>query len=109
MSVIYSSDSKVVMPMYPKTMTGTKSQSDAAKACSEVDEGQYRLPNIEELMSIYYNSNLFGGNSTLFGSSAWVWSSTSVDSTTAYTMGNSRGIKYPLSKTSRYGFVCVER
>ncbi len=107
LTVFYSSDPAVVMPMYPRAVSGTKSQADASNACRELDGGQYRLPNIEEAVAVYYNRLIY--STQAFGSNGYVWSGTSVDSSNAYVMGFSYGNKYSRPKSSTNGVFCVER
>ena len=107
LTVFYSSDPAVVMPMYPRAVSGTKSQADAAKACRELDGGQYRLPNIEEAVAVYYNRLIY--STQAFGDNGYIWSGTSIDSNNAYVIGFSYGNKYSRPKSSTNGIFCVER
>lgn len=108
MSVLYSSDSTVVMPMYPKKATSTtKTLADSSTACRELDEGQYRLPNVEEAIAMYYNRLIYGDN--IWASGEYIWTSTMVDSSKAYYVGYNHGIKYPGAVGGRHTVVCVER
>ncbi|MCM1010608.1 MAG: type II secretion system GspH family protein [Fusobacterium sp.] len=107
MTVFYSSDPAVVMPMYPRAVSGSKNQTNAARACRELDNGQYRLPNIEEAIAVYYNRLIY--SSQAFGSNGYVWSGTAVDANNAYVMGYSYGNKYARPKTSSNGVFCVQR
>jgi len=102
MSVLYPSDSNVVMPIPTHILSGTYEQSAAAKECSLKDPDN-RLPNIEELASMYYNGNL------LDWSVGGYWSSTVVDSTNAWTFGFNHGRKYSHAKTDSYAAQCVKR
>ena len=107
LTVFYSSDPSVVMPLSPRAVSGTKTQTAAAKACRELDGGQYRLPNIEEAAAIYYNRLIY--STQAFGSNGYTWSGTSVDANNAYVMGFSYGNKYSRPKNSSNGVFCVER
>ena len=107
LTVFYSADPTVVMPMYPRAVSGTKTQTEASSACRELDGGQYRLPNIEEAIAVYYNRLIY--STQAFGSNAYVWSGTTVDSSNGYVMGFSHGNKYPRPKSSKLGVFCVER
>lgn len=111
MSILYSSDPAVVMPMYPrKGISGQKKFDEAKGACKALDEGQYRLPNVEELLAIFYNRKIYGEN--IWATGEYVWSSTLIDSTHAYSIGFNHGNKYitttGTSGASRY-VVCVQR
>lgn len=59
MSVLYPTDSVVVapVPMATNAAPGYTSQPDAVKLCREQGDDT-RLPNKEELMSMFYNKNL---------------------------------------------------
>ncbi|MCM1010598.1 MAG: hypothetical protein NC390_06960 [Fusobacterium sp.] len=105
MSVLYSSDPVVVLPYAPRKLTTAQTHSNAAKECSKLDD-DYRLPNIEELISMYYNANLFNwaGDTGLY-----TWSSSVVDSSNAWAFGNSYGIKYSLPKNTARTVQCIKR
>ena len=106
MTVLYPMDSNVVMPLYPKNLSGTYSQVEAARECSNYDT-EYRLPNIDELLSIYYNRVLVGEE--LFGSAQYTWSATKIDSSNSWAFGNSYGMKYSLDKEDALAALCVKR
>ena len=77
LTAFYSSDSQVVAPIPAvRDITGAMPLHTASAKCRELDEGM-RLPNLEELMSIFYNKRLvaFAANNTHY------WSATSVSST----------------------------
>ncbi len=105
LTVNYPIDSNVVMPLYPKGLASA-TQTDAAKACSDSDS-EYRLPNIDELLSIYFNRAFVGG--AIFGNREYAWSATVIDSSHAWTFGNSLGMKYSLERDTRQGVICVKR
>lgn len=68
-SALYSTDTKVVAPMpLPKDLTGYFKQLDSAAACTKYDNTS-RLPNIDELTSMFYNKALL--NATV----VWYWAS----------------------------------
>ncbi|MCM1009574.1 MAG: hypothetical protein NC390_01680 [Fusobacterium sp.] len=102
-SAIYSSDTNVVIPQPIRMLDATYSQSQASKECSKLDT-EYRLPNIEEMLSMFYSKNLFDWN-TVFGS----WSSTSENSTNAWIFGPTGGMKYSVPKNDTYHVQCVKR
>ncbi len=102
MSVIYSSDSAVVMPLQSKVMKQSKTYADGSKLCKDYD-AEYRMPNIEELLSLYYNRHLVDWNG------GFTWSATNIDKDTAWVFGQFAGMKYPLSKDQSYEIICVKR
>ncbi len=107
MSVMYSSDSKVVMPLSPRAVTGRMSQELAANACRNLDDGQYRLPNLEEVLAVYYNRLIYSNSA--FGSNNIVWTSSSIDANTSYTFGYDWGRKFAYSKGNSLGVFCLKR
>lgn len=107
-TVMYSSDSKVVMPMYPRVGTSSnKKHIEAAQICNHLEEGEYRLPNIEEVFSIYTNRLIFGNE--VWGPGQYVWAAVPIDSNTAYKVGYNNGIKYPVSRNNPNRVLCVKR
>ncbi len=101
LSAIYPSDTSVVLPQAGKLLSSQYKHSEASKACANLDS-EYRLPNIEEAISLYYNGNLTGaqGNS---------WTSSVVDSGHAWYMGYSIGLKYSLARDTNHPVFCVRR
>ena len=60
LSVLYPTDSVVVAPLpYINNSTNAVTRENLSKACSITDEG-YRLPNKEELVSMFINKYLIG-------------------------------------------------
>ncbi|MCM1009532.1 MAG: DUF1566 domain-containing protein [Fusobacterium sp.] len=102
MSIIYSSDSVVVMPLQPKIMNQSKKYAEASKLCKDNDS-ESRMPNIEELLSMYYNRQLFDWDG------GFTWSSTNIDKDTAWVFGYYGGIKYPTAKDKSRYVICVKR
>ena len=100
-SAVYPSDTMVVMPQPAKKLDSGYKQNEAAKACSSLDP-EYRLPNIEELLAIYYNQSLIGEE---FSS----WSSTVIDADTAWFFGFFNGMKYPIDRELGRSVFCVKR
>lgn len=105
MLVAYSTDSKVVMPMDPKALSGKKEQAEAAKACGGIENNEYRLPNIEEVLALYYNREILGDK----WPEGQIWSGTSIDSSDAWSMMKWGGIKYKTGKGAKLGITCVKR
>ncbi|MCM1010289.1 MAG: prepilin-type N-terminal cleavage/methylation domain-containing protein [Fusobacterium sp.] len=105
-SVLYPTDSNVVMPVTTQVLNSSYDHQTAAKECSKLDSDN-RLPNIEELLGIYYNGNLFGwGDDVATGK---FWSATVTDSSNAYAFGYNMGIKYERPKTESNRVQCVKR
>lgn len=105
MSAIYSSDSQVVMPVPNVNEAGTAKHADAGKACRNQDS-EYRLPNVEELITIYYNKNIFEWDAinTIY------WSSNLISSDKAYVVGVYNGVKAEWDRNSSSVHVwCVKR
>lgn len=107
MTVLYPTDSVVVAP-YPHMQNAKEgvSQQEALKACPEQDP-EYRIPNLEELASIYVNRNLFG----LPDGDVFLWSSTlsPTDTSKAYNL-NRTGTVFPEPRSwTRNAVRCVKR
>ena len=101
MSALYPTDTAVVLPVLKKKFAGTHKHYGAAALCAEA-ESSYRLPNLEEAMALYFNSNISG-------ELANIWTSSVVDSTHAWMFGASHGTKYLVSRGSTWSVHCVER
>ena len=106
-TALYPSDVKVVAPYpAPRKLENTYKQPDAVKACTAYDS-EYRLPNIDELASMYINKNLLIDSST---SSLTVWSSTNISSTEVWGMSIIGGLTDDYEKESHsYYAWCVKR
>ena len=104
-SVAYPSDSVVVMPFPTRILDQEYSQPDAAKACRELDS-ENRLPNIEELMSMYYNKKLIDWSAD---GSMGFWSATVEDKDNAWEFGAGYGLKYLYPKETMHNVQCVKR
>ncbi|MCM1009299.1 MAG: hypothetical protein NC390_00285 [Fusobacterium sp.] len=102
MSVLYPTDSSVVMPVPTHILNGVYGHSDGARECANRDSDN-RLPNIEELTSMYYNRTLLDWSGGAF------WSSNVVDSDTAWAFGFAIGLKYPRTKDTEEQIQCVKR
>ena len=103
MSALYATDSNVVAP-YPHigdTLAGVN-QIDGGKACNNLDN-EYRLPNRDELASIFYNKNLIGISSSGY------WSSSVADIEKAWRLSMDAGYIIPRDKTENYNIRCVKR
>ena len=107
MTVLYPTDSVVVAP-YPHMQNAKDgvSQQEALKACPEQDP-EYRIPNLEELASIYVNRNLFG----LPDGDVFLWSSTlsPTDTSKAYNLNRTGSILPEPRSWTRDAVRCVKR
>ena len=102
-SALYASDSNVVAP-YPKvgdTLTGV-TQTTGGAACNNLDN-EYRLPNKDELASIFYNKRLIGISSSGY------WSSSVVSAEKAWRQSMDAGYVVPRAKSEPYNVRCVKR
>ncbi|MCM1009443.1 MAG: prepilin-type N-terminal cleavage/methylation domain-containing protein [Fusobacterium sp.] len=106
MSVIYPTDSNVVMPIMGHELNTSYTQQNAAKECANQDSDS-RLPNVNELLGMYYNGDLIGWG--VDGATGKYWSSTVTDSTHAYAFGYGTGRKYEMPKDTRHKVQCVKR
>ncbi len=59
-TVLYPNDSVVVAPMPLNKSAGTKPQAEASSLCKAQD-AESRIPNIEELISVFCNRSLISG------------------------------------------------
>ena len=107
MTVLYPTDSVVVAP-YPHMQNAKEgvSQQEALKACPEQDP-EYRIPNLEELASIYVNRNLFG----LPDGDVFLWSSTlsPTDTSKAYNLNRTGAVLPEPRSWTRNAVRCVKR
>ena len=103
-SAIYSTDSKVVMPVPTKRLSQTYEQTEAGGACADADS-ESRLPNIEELLALYYNATLLDS----WLNSGYRWSSSVNDSQNAWAFGDTMGIKYSRPRDSKFSVQCIKR
>ena len=110
-TVLYPSDSIVVAP-YPHMQNAKEgvTQQEALKACPEQDP-EYRIPNLEELASIFVNSNLFGISSDGGHSNIYLWSSTLYpdDPSKAYRLNKTGSIGAENRSMTSTSVRCVKR
>lgn len=85
-TVFYPTDSSVVAP-YPYTrdsetapQVDSGSGNTASKVCSNLDGGEWRLPNIDEAAALFVNRNLIGGFSS--GGHYWTTGVSVINGTT---------------------------
>ncbi len=105
MTVLYPSDSLVVAPMlYPRNAGVEVDFNEAPKACTALD-AEYRVPNIGEVISMFYNSKLLNIASLHY------WSSSRYDSTKAWNMSGTTGRIFlePIDETEAKRVKCVKR
>ena len=107
-SALYPTDTAVVAPMpSTKNLTGNASQVNGGKVCKNLGE-DYRMPNREELTSMFFNRLLLGSIGGFF------WSSTlgtnSSGTTTAYLFSFQVGYHSLLhSKENSQQIWCIKR
>jgi len=79
MTAMYPSDIHIVAPMPAiNPLQSTYTLSEASRECSNL-ASEYRLPNADEIISLFVNKELLKGNGVSF--SAQYWSSTKIKST----------------------------
>ena len=104
MSVLYPSDSSVVMPYPNINDAGSgKTHQEALQLCKQQDE-EYRLPTRDELTSIFVNKNILG-----LPMESWYWSSSVKSATTAWDQSMVTGRRRPSPKTEKIRVKCVKR
>ncbi|MCM1010826.1 MAG: type II secretion system GspH family protein, partial [Fusobacterium sp.] len=104
-TALYPSDTSVVAPVPYNKVFHSVTQFDASKQCNELDSGA-RLPNLQELASLFYNQNLFGG----FNLDTDFWTSTLGEKTSsAKAFHMTSGRIYNLQRIQPYAVMCVKR
>ena len=106
-TAIYPVDSAVVSPMPRMKSQGVMEHKFAAKSCTDLND-DYRLPNIEELISIYYNNTVFGIGRAGGGQGTY-WSSNQASSTFALAMTDESGRKVRKDRNTKNNVRCVKR
>jgi len=105
-SVLYPSDPVIVAPVpLVQTVSGTKEQTEAGKACREMDPDS-RVPNIDELSAMFYNRDLL--DIALYN----YWSSTVISSGengTAWNIALDTGTTCPDLRSHKRFIRCVKR
>lgn len=84
MTALYSSDTSIVMPQPHLNDAGSSNQYDASKLCTTQDS-EYRLPNRDEMGSIFVNKRLVDMTTGRY------WTSTVVSKEYAYIVGIASG------------------
>ncbi len=101
-TALYNNDTNIVAPMPLATNAGTMKQALASAACTAQDS-ESRLPNIDELTSMYYNKNLVGISSGDF------WSGSVVSASLAWDQDFYAGPRDPDTRFHSYSVRCVWR
>lgn len=105
-TVFNATDSIVVAPIPSNTQNATHSDwYNAGKACKEQDP-ESRLPNIEELSSLYLNKKFIG---MFDGSVSYYWSSSVYNTEKAWRIGAQLGGRYTLDKDKGAYVRCIKR
>ncbi len=107
MTALFSSDSIVVAPVPLVTNVGSAKYQDAGVLCRNQDSDS-RVPNREELMSIFYNSTLFDmvGDNNAYDN---IWSSSNDSVENAWTVNFNLARTYKLQKTYSVSVRCIKR
>ena len=107
MSVLYPTDSAVVAPNVPvQRASSTATQQDALSVCTEQNP-EFRIPNLDELASMFVNQRLINGE-MVTGSTNY-WSATLYDSTRAWTQGFASGGRLVHQRSLATRVHCVKR
>lgn len=101
-TVVYPTDSNVVMPLLARKLDHQFAQTTSGRQCANLDADN-RLPNIYELLSMYYNRSLIDWTGGSF------WSATVLDSQNAWSFGFGYGMKYSYPKDTALDVQCVKR
>ena len=101
-TILYSTDSSVVMPLPHLYDAGRASQPDASALCTQQDK-EYRLPNRDELAALFANKNLLNISTGRY------WSSSVIDKNSAYIIGIEAGDRTHGIRTETRPIRCVKR
>ncbi|MCM1009524.1 MAG: prepilin-type N-terminal cleavage/methylation domain-containing protein [Fusobacterium sp.] len=103
-SAMYPTDTVVVAPV-PVIRNAEEliEHRNAPAYCTKYDSDT-RMPNIEELIVLFINQDLFD-----FHSAAGVWSSTLASANTAYAVGLGSGRKIRYSRGDKLNVRCIKR
>jgi len=102
-TALYPSDPVIVAPVpLAQNVSGTKKQTEAGIACTDLDS-ESRLPNRDELSAMFYNRDLIGIASGSF------WSGSVISSTTAWHQSFHAGGRYPFTRSNDLNVRCVRR
>ena len=101
-TILYSTDSSVVMPMPHLYDAGNSTQPEASALCTKQDK-EYRLPNRDELAALFANKNLLNISTGRY------WSSSVIDKNSAYIIGIEAGDRTHGIRTETRPIRCVKR
>ncbi len=105
MSAFQPSDSFLVAPMPIRKISGGYTLSNAIKTCTQTDS-ESRLPNWDEMASMYYNRDLLDVDTL---DSTYYWTST-MSAGKRWFMHMGTGIRYPgESSTASHAIMCIKR
>ncbi len=105
-TALYPTAPSVVAPYALSTDAGTPiKQTEASQACTTHDP-ESRLPNRDELTSMFYNMKLLGITSGHFWSGSVI---SSGESGTAWRQAFNTGHRYPTTRSSSQAVRCVKR
>ncbi len=104
-TALYSIDSNIVAPMPLTTNAGTMKQTLASAACTAQDS-ESRLPNRDELSSMFYNKELLGITDNVFWSGSVI---SAGESGLAWRMTFNSGHRYPMTRSNSDYVRCVKR
>ncbi len=107
-TVFYPSDSVVVSPLLVYNNAGRSAQPSASSLCTAQDS-ETRLPNREELASIFVNKNLWGFAKSDVNGDPYFWSSELYSTTLGYAVNLFAGAVWPYSRDERFQVRCVRR
>ena len=108
MTLMYPSDPKISAP-YPyvrSSNTTYTNSSDAIKECT-ANDSEYRIPNMEEMYSLFVNKNLIGLSSGVFWTSTLVSNNTAVRFLAVY--ANGQVDDFARNTSSNLKVWCVKR
>ena len=105
-TVLHPTDSIVVAPMLASvSQAGSVSQEEAFATCRRQDS-ESRVPNIDELASIFYNKYIIGFDNDIDN----MWSSTVISSTHAWMQDfNNGGYRFQDVRTRADSVRCIKR
>ena len=106
-TVLYPTDSVVVAPMPLNKEAGSGQHENAASLCKAIDS-ESRIPNQEELLSIFCNRILVDGDAAEDANTRY-WSSSLVSSEKAWGIHLLSGHTYAYDRTSNLAVRCVKR
>ena len=103
LTALYSSGSSVVAPMPTALLNGRREDFETALQVCRVERDNARVPNIEEVMSVFYNQYLVGEE--IYA----LWSSTRISSTHARILRGGYGSLGTHPLDGERTVLCVQR